>query len=170
LPDAAVQKSMAVDLALIDYYDQLLRDLELHLLKAAKQHDAQTLYLLQTVPGMVNILSLVLLYEMHDLARFPSVQDSVSSYRLGTCAKESAGNRYGTAGTNIGHAALTGAFSAAAVFFLRDHPAGQQYLARLEQQHGTGQALTILAHKLGRAVYDMWKRGVVFDRNKFLQS
>ena len=52
---------MEIDLALIGYYDQLLRALELTRVKAAKQHDAQTLYLLQTVPGIGKILSLVLL-------------------------------------------------------------------------------------------------------------
>ena len=36
----------------------------------AKPHDANTLYVLQTVPGLGKILSLVLLYEMHDIARF----------------------------------------------------------------------------------------------------
>lgn len=72
-PDPAVQKSMAVDLALIGYYDQLLSAVELTIVKAAKQHDAQTLYLLQTVPGIGKILRLVLLYEMHDRARFPRV-------------------------------------------------------------------------------------------------
>src|SRR5919205_131359 len=38
--DAAVQKTIEVDLALITYYDQLLADLELAILKAAKHHDA----------------------------------------------------------------------------------------------------------------------------------
>jgi transposase len=80
---------------------ELLRDLELHLLKAAKPHDAQTVYLRQTVPGIGKILSLVLLYELHDLARFPSVQDFVSYCRLVKCAKESAGKRYGTGGTKM---------------------------------------------------------------------
>jgi transposase len=77
-PDPAVQKSVAVDLALIDSDDPLLSDLEVHIIKAAKQHDAQTLYLRQTVPGIGKILSLVLLYEIHDSSRFPSVQDFVS--------------------------------------------------------------------------------------------
>jgi len=77
-PDPAVQKSIEVDLALIDYDDQLLRDLELAIVTTAKKHDANTLYLLQTVPGIGKILSLVLLYEMHDIARFPRVQDFVS--------------------------------------------------------------------------------------------
>jgi len=169
-PDPAVQKSIEVDLALIDYYDQLLRELELAIVTTAKQHDANTLYLLQTVPGIGKILSLVLLYEMHDIARFPRVQDFVSYCRLVKCAKESAGKRYGTSGTKIGNAYLKWAFSEAAVLFLRNNPAGQKYLARLEKKHGKGKALTILAHKLARAVYYMLKRGVVFDPDTFLQS
>lgn len=129
-PDPAVQKSIAVDLALIDYDDQLLRDLELAIVTAAKQHDANTLYLLQTVPGIGKIRSLVLLYAMHDIARFPRVQDVVSSCRLVTGAKESAGKRYGTSGTKIGNAYRKWAFSEAAVLCLRNNPAGQKSLAR----------------------------------------
>src|SRR3989454_8253216 len=78
-PDPAVQKSIEVDLALLDHYDRLLRDMELAILKTAQQHDANTLYLLRTVPGIGEILSLVLLYEIHDMQRFPRVQDFVSS-------------------------------------------------------------------------------------------
>jgi transposase len=169
-PDPAVHKSMEVDLALLGYYEPLLRDLELHIVKAAKQHDAQTLYLLQTVPGIGKILSLVLLYEIHDIQRFPSVQDFVSYCRLVKCAKESAGKRYGTGGTKIGNAYLKWAFSEAAVLFLRDNPAGQKYLTRLEKKHGQGKALTLLAQKLGRAVYYMLKRQKAFDMDKFLQA
>ena len=93
--DPAVQKSIEVDLALITYYDELLRDVELTIVKTAKHHDANTLYLLQTVPGIGKILSLVLLYEIHDIDRFPRVQDFVSYCRLVKCARESAGKRYG---------------------------------------------------------------------------
>jgi transposase len=169
-PDPAVQKSIEVDLALMGYYDELLRDLELSLVQTAKQHDANTLYLLQTVPGIGKILSLVLLYEIHDIARFPRVQDFVSYCRLVKCAKESAGKRYGTSGTKIGNAYLKWAFSEAAVLFLRANPNGQKYLARLENKHGKGKALTVLAHKLARAVYYMLHRKTAFDREKFLQA
>src|SRR5919201_578620 len=162
-PDPAVQKSIEVDLALIDRYDRLLRDMELTVLKTAKQHDANTLYLLRTVPGIGEILSLVLLYEIHDIQRFPRVQDFVSYCRLVKCAKESAGKRSGTSGTKIGNAYLKWAFSEAAVLFLRNNPMGQKYLARLENKHGKGKALTILAHKLARAIYYMLKRRVAFD-------
>jgi transposase len=139
-PDPAVQKSVDVDLALIDSDDRLLNDVEWTIVQTAKQHNAQTLSRLPSVPGIGKILRLVLLYEMHDLTRFPRVQDVVSSCRLVKCAKESAGKRYGTAGAKIGNASLKWAFSEAAVLFLRNHPAGQKYLARLEHKHGKGKA------------------------------
>ena len=169
-PDPAVPKSMAMDLALLGSYDPLLNALELHIVKAAKQHDANTRYLLQTGPGIGKILSLVLLYEIHDIQRFPRVQDFISYCRLVTCAKASAGKRYGTAGSKIGNASLQWAFSEAAVLCLRDNPAGQKYLTRVENKHGQGKALTLLAQKLGRAVYDMLTRHQAFDVHKFLHD
>jgi transposase len=169
-PDPAVHKSVEIDLALIDFYDQVLRDVELTIVQTAKQHDAQTLYRLQSVPGIGKILSLVLLYEIHDITRFPRVQDFVSYCRLVKCAKESAGKRYGISGAKIGNSYLKWAFSEAAVLFLRNNPAGQKYLARLEKKHGQGKALTVLAHKLARAVYYMLKRGIAFDMHKFLNG
>ena len=150
---AAVQKTIEVDLALITYDDELLKGLELDILKTAKQHDAHTLYRLQTVPGIGKILSLVLLDEMHDIRRFPSVQHFASYARLVNCGKESGGKRLGTSGKKIGNAHLKWAFSEAATLFLCNHSEGQKLLARLEKKHDQGKALSILAHQLGRAVY-----------------
>ena len=166
--DPAVQKSMEVDLALVSHYDTLLRDVELTILKTAKQHDPNTLYLLQTVPGIGKILSLVLLYEIHHIDRFPRVQEFASYCRLIKCAKESNGKRSGTSGSKMGNAHLKWAFSEAAVLFLRDNPEGQKFLAKLEKKHDKGKALSILAHKLARAVYYMLKRKVAFDMKRFL--
>jgi transposase len=153
-PALAVHQSMAVDLALLGDDEPLLRDLALHIVKAAQPHAPTTLSLLQTVPGIGNIRRLVLLYAIHDLQRCPSVPDVLSSGRLVTCAKEAAGTRDGTAGAKSGHASLTWAFSEAAVLLLRDPPAGPKSLPRLEKKHGQGNALTRLAQQLGRAVYD----------------
>ena len=168
--DPAVQKTIEVDLALITYYDQLLGDLELSIIKAAKHQDANTLYLLQTVPGIGKILSLVLLYEIHRIDRFPRVQDFASYCRLVKCSKESGGKRLGTSGAKIGNAHLKWAFSEAAVLFLRNNPQGQKLPARLERKHDQGKALTILAHKLARAVYYMLKRKTAFDMDLFLRT
>src|SRR5262245_36042521 len=96
----------------------------------AKPHDANTLSLLQTVPGIGQLLSLVLLYAIHDRGRCPRGQDCVSYCRWVKGAKDSAGKRYGTAGTKMGNAYLKWAFSAAAVLLLRNTPAGQKSLGR----------------------------------------
>jgi transposase len=168
--DPAVQKTIAVDLALITDDDELLRDLALSIVKTAKQHDAHPLYVLQTVPGIGKILTLVLLYDIHDIGRFPSVQDFASYARVVKCSKESAGNRLGTSGKNIGNAHLKWAFSEAAPLVLRTNPDGQQLLTRLEKEHGKGKALTILAHKLARAVYSMLKRQTAVAVDIFLRT
>ena len=82
--------------------------------------------------------------------------------------KESAGKLYGTSGSKIGNAHLKWAFSEAAVGFLRNNPPGQRYLAHLETVHGKGKALTVLAHKIARAVYHMLWRKEAFDMKRFL--
>ena len=59
--DAAVHKRIAVDLALLTSDDALLRDVALTLVHTARPHDAHTLHLWQTVPGLGKMLSRVLL-------------------------------------------------------------------------------------------------------------
>jgi transposase len=168
--DASVHKTIAVDLALITSDDALRKDLELSLLQTARHHDPHTLSLLQTVPGIGKMFSLVLLSAIHHINRFPSVQACASSCRLVTCRKASGGKRLGTAGKNIGHAHLTWAFAEAATVFVRNNPQAQKLLARLEKQHDKGKALSILAHTLGRAVYCMLKRQVAFAMHRFLHT
>jgi transposase len=168
--DPEVRKSIETNLALLDHYDRLLTELEVHLTRSAKVHDVHAFYRLRSVPGIGQILALVLLYEIHDIHRFPRVQEFASSGRLVKCAKASDGKHYGYSGAKIGNAHLKWAFSEAAVLCLRRNPAAQQYVARLAQKHGKGKALTILAHKLARAVYFMLSRGHAFDATKFFPA
>jgi transposase len=112
----------------------------------------------------------VWLYEMHQIDRFPRVQDFASYARLVKCSQESGGKRLGTSGKKIGNAHLKWAFSEAATLCLRHNPQGQKLLSRLEKTPGKGKALSILAHKLGRAVYDMLKRHTAVDLDLFLRS
>jgi transposase len=103
-PDPEVRKCIELDLSLIDHYDDLLREVELHLVRTAKIHDGQMFYLLRSVPGVGKILALVMRYEIHDISRFPSVQDFASYSRLVKPSRTSAGKRYGTSGKKIGSA------------------------------------------------------------------
>ena len=166
-PDISVQKSIELDLALLDHYDQLLLRLEHELSLIAKVHDADSYFRVRSIPGIGRILGLVLIYEIHDINRFPSVQDFVSYCRLVKSAKESAGKKLGTSGKKIGNAHLKWAFSEAAVLFLRRNPEAIKYRKKLAKKHGKAKSMTILAHKLARAVYNILKRKEVFEPETF---
>jgi transposase len=115
-------------------------------------------------------LALTILYEIHDVSRFERVQEFASYARLVKGRRESGGKTLGTSGAKMGNVHLKWAFSEAAVTFLRHNREGQQLRARLEKRHGKGKALSILAHKIGRAVYHMLARGTVFSMEKFLAA
>jgi transposase len=165
-PDA--RKSMEVDLILIEHYDQVIRDLELHLERRAKQHDPQVYYRLRSVPGIGKILALTILYEIHDIARFERVQDFLSYSRLVKCEHSSAGKKLGTGGSKIGNVHLKWAFSEAAALFLRGNSEGQKLQRRLAGKHGKSKAMSILAAKLGRTVYFMLRKERAFEMDRFL--
>jgi transposase len=165
--DRVVRKSIAVDLALLERYDALVIDLESYRVRQAKQHDPQAFALLRSIPGIGKVLALTILYEIHDVRRFDRVQQFASYARLVKCAKESAGKRHGTSGAKMGNVHLKWAFSEAAIGFVRHSEQGKKLLARLEKRFGKGKALSILAHKLGRAAYYILLRGKVFEIERF---
>src|SRR5688572_2778675 len=167
LPYPSVQKSIAVDLALIDQYDALVIDLELTIVREAKRHNPDAFHRLRSVPGIGKVLALTILYEIHDITRFDRVQEFASYARLVKCQKQSGGKTLGTSGAKMGNVHLKWAFSEAAVLFLRHTKEGKRMLAAIATKHGKGKALSILAHKIGRAVYYMLARGTVFSTDKF---
>jgi len=168
--DPVVRKNVDLDLAMIDFLDERLHQVEWYIEKNACVHDPLTFFLLKTIPGVGTILALVILYEIYSIHRFPRVQDFISYSRLVKCAHQSNGKTYGTHGAKIGNAHLKWAFSEAAVLFLRHNQRGKDYLKKLEKKHTKGKALSILAQKLGRAVYFMLKRKEAFDMNKLLAA
>jgi len=168
--DPSAQKNVDLDIQLINFYDEQLAGVEWYIKKHAKINDYQSYMLLNSVPGIGKIISLVILYEIYDIKRFPRVQDFASYARLVKCKAESAGKSYGTSGAKIGNAHLKWAFSEAAVIFLRGNARGKSYVNRLTRKHNKGKALSILAHKLGRAVYYILKRKQPFSMDQFLPA
>jgi hypothetical protein len=83
------------------------------------------------------------------------------------CTHTSAGKTLGSGGAKMGNVHLKWAFSAAAVLFLRHAPGGKTLLGQIEKKHGKGKALSILAHKIGRAVFYILSRRTVFSLEKF---
>ena len=163
-----VQRNIDLDMTILDCYSQELYRLERFIEQQAKQHNPLYLQVLRTVPGIGRVLALTILYEIGDIQRFDSVQKFASYARLVKCKAESAGKSYGTQGNKIGNAHLKWAFSEAAVLYLKGNPKAQRYLQRLQKRMSKTKALSVLAHKLGRAVYFMLKNGTVFNEQRFL--
>ena len=168
--DPSVQLSIQTDLALIDAYDQRIGELERHLEQHAKIDDGATYRRLRTIPGVGKILALILLYEIHDIRRFAEAGKFLSYARLVRGSHESAGKKKGAPGKKIGNAHLKWAFGEAACLLVRHAPRAKTWKQRQEKRLGKAKALAILAAKLGRSVYQMWRQGVDFDAQRFFAS
>ena len=166
----STRHNVEADLEMIGHYDKLLRRLELNVLRQAKLQDPQARFLLQTIPGVGNILSLVLLYELHTISRFASVGDFLSYARLVTPKHTSDGKVTGGGGAKIGNAHLKWAFSEIVPAMIRECDQAKQFIARKEKKHGKSRAMTMLARKTARAVYQMLKRKEAFDAVKFFAN
>jgi transposase len=165
-PHPSVKRSVQTDLALIDAYDAQIHELELYLVRHAKIDDADTYHRLRSIPGVGKILALVLLYEIHDIARFPDVGNLLSYARLVRTTHESAGKKKAALGKKIGNAHLKWAFGEAACLLVRHSERGKAWMTRYEKKHGKAKALTTLAAKIGRTVYHLWNKQVVCDEAK----
>jgi transposase len=168
--DPSVRKNVELDLALVDTYDEQISTVELYLCRTAKVDDPQAFHRLRSVPGIGKVLALILLYEIHDIGRFPEVGQFLSYARLVRCAHESAGKKQGTGGNKIGNAHLKWAFSEAACLFLRQSEQAKRWLARREKKHGKARALGALAARLGRTVYHLLRKQEAFDAKRFFAS
>jgi transposase len=163
----SVRLSVEADLATVDHYDKLLTQLEKDLVRQATLHDPRACSLLRTIPGIGKILSLVLLYEIHTIDRFASVGDFLSYARLVTPKQTSDGKVTGHGGAKIGNVHLKWAFSEAVLWMLRNSDDAQALVKRKEKKYGKARAMTMLARKIARAVYQMLKRKESFNAVKF---
>jgi transposase len=151
------------------FHEQILA-IERQITAIVPEHDPVAVHLLRTIPGVGKTFALVILYEIHDISRFPRVGNFISYARLVKCAHESAGKRVMGRNAKIGNVHLKWAFGQAACLFLRECPQARRYHQRLVGRYGKAKALSIIAQKLGRAVYSMLKRRSPFDAKRFFET
>jgi transposase len=168
--DASVKISIETDNLLADTFHTALLKIEAEIKKHAKNHDPVSLHLLKSIPGIGDILSLVILYEIQDINRFPSVGNFISYSRLVKCSHESAGKKTKGGHNKIGNSHLKWAFSEAAVLFLRNNEPAKKFHQKLVNKYGKAKALSIIAQKIGRTVFFMLKRKEPFSFNRFFKD
>ena len=167
--DPAVRFSVETDIKLLYDHDARIREVELFLEKSAKVHDPNNFFLLQTIPGVGRIIGMTLLYEIHHIRRFPAVGDFLSYARLVRGEHVSNGKRYGSPGKKMGNAYLKWAFSELVPLIKRQSPKVKAWCQRIEKKHGSARAHSLLAVKLGRAVYFMLRRRDVFNPDRLIR-
>jgi len=166
--DPAITFGIESDMELLSHYDVHIRKLERYLEQSAKVHDGNNFFRLQTIPGVGRILAMTMLYEIHDIKRFATVGDFLSYCRLVKGGHTSNGKHYGSPGKKIGNAFLKWAFSEAVPLLKRCSPEVKAWAKRMEKKHNAARANSVLAAKLGRAVYFMLRRGDVFDVKRMI--
>jgi len=165
-----LQYMIKIDLDFIDATTEIIRPLEIQIKTQARHHDRKAYNLLMSVNGIGELLGLVILYEIHDIRRFKSVQHFSSYCRLVKCDRTSAGKRAKGGNPKIGNPYLKYAFSQIIIHARKTSPAIEKYYERLSSKFGKERAKTIIAHKFAVAVYYMLKNGKAFDENKFVQT
>lgn len=124
---------------------------------------------LQTVWGIGRLLSLVIMREVGDISRFPTVGDFASYCRLVRSSWLTNGKRKGSGNAKNGNPYLSWAFSEAAHHAVRHHPEAKLYKQKKHAKTNGIIAIRALAHKLARASYYVMRDQVDFEPTRLFR-
>jgi transposase len=154
------------DIKMSEALDSTISKMEQHIGRETQHYLPKELSVVRSIPGIGNIIGLLIVLEIGDINRFDTVQQFSSYCRLVKCAHESAGKKHGHGNKKIGNAYLKWAFSEAACLLIKSSEKAKKFKARAERRHGSAKALSLLAHRIGRCVFAMLKKEMVFDEDK----
>jgi transposase len=158
---ADVSLAMKSNVAVIATLNQQIALLEARLLEAAKPRPEYAL--LKSIPGIGEVLSIVILLEAGEIGRFASVGNFASYARCVDSAHYSNGKKKGEGNTKNGNTYLAWAFIEAANFARRFCAEAKRFFERKKARTNAVIATKALAHKLARASYHVLKDGKPFE-------
>ena len=156
-----VALAMQSNVAIIAALNTQIGLLEKRLLKGSKAHPEYVL--LKTIPGIGEVLAIVILLEAGDITRFAQVGNFASYARCVSSAYYSNGKKKGQGNTKNGNAYLVWAFIEAANFARRFCPEANVFYEKKKAKTNTVLATKALAHKLARASYHILKDQRAFE-------
>jgi transposase len=155
---------------MIDFLDPIIKQLEQRIRAQAKCYDRASLNILMVVPGIGDIFSLIILYEVHNINRFQSHQYFCSHARLVKCERSSAGKLMKGGNQKIGNPYLKWAIADIIIHVShKSQLIGEEY-QKLQSRFGKRKAKSIISHKFGMTIYYMLKNKQVFDEQRSVQS
>jgi transposase len=104
------QLALQNEMAMIRHFDAQIIAIETQLQRLTRKIASRDYTLLQSVPGIGKNLGAVILYEIGDIQRFPTVKDFLSYCRLVKGTVASAGKIKGLRGAKLGNPCLRWAF------------------------------------------------------------
>jgi transposase len=170
MSDKFLQSNIELNLDLIDFFDPKLNKIEREIRAQAKEFNRTFHSLLLTVPGIGDMMSLVILYEIGDMNRFQSAQKFSSYCRLVKCERESGGKRYKGGNQKIGNPYLKWSIGEIIIHAPRTSPVINNYYERITNKYGKKKAKATMNHKFGVAIYYMLKNKQGFDEKRFIQT
>ncbi len=156
-----VTLAMAANVAVIQTLNTQIDELEKRLRERVQPR--AEFKLLNSAPGIGEILATTIMLETATVERFASVGDFASYARCVDSTRLSNGKKKGQGNVKNGNRYLAWAFIEAANFARRYCPEAQRFYERKKARTNNIVATKALAHKLARACYHMLKDAAPFD-------
>lgn len=154
----------------IFFFDQGIESLEKDIWKKMVTDYPLSMKILNSIPGIGDILSMSILLEIGKLDRFDSVQNFSSYCRVVNPARNSNNKRVDNKNCKSGNVYLKWAFSQGACLLIRNSPQIKIMFNKKVSAKGKRVALATMKHKLAVAVYNMLNKKTMFDINLFVKS
>jgi transposase len=158
---ADVALAVKSNVAVIEVLNREVGRLEARLLESVRLRPEYAL--LKSIPGIGEVLAIVIMLETGDIGRFAEVGNFASYARCVDSARYSNGKKKGEGNTRNGNAYLVWAFIEAANFARRFSDEARRFFDKKKAKTNSVVATKALAHKLARASYHILKEKQPFD-------
>jgi transposase len=158
---ADVALAVKSNVAVIEVLNREVERLEARLLESVRLRPEYAL--LKSIPGIGEVLAIVIMLETGDIGRFAEVGNFASYARCVDSARYSNGKKKGEGNTRNGNAYLGWAFIEAANFARRFSDEARRFFDKKKAKTNSVVATKALAHKLARASYHILKEKQPFD-------
>jgi transposase len=147
----------------IRFLNETVQEMEKEVLRQVKLK--RGFAVLQTIPGIGNILGMTIMLEVGDIGRFPKVGDYSSYCRCVESKRISNNKKKGENNRKNGNKYLGWAYVEAANYAKRFCPEAQRFYQRKTAHKNIAVATKSLANKLARATYYMLRDQQSFNKN-----
>jgi transposase len=164
MPQPDVALAMGASVTVLQCLEEQIKGIEKSVRERVKLR--REFELLQSTPGIGDILALTVMLETGTISRFASVGDFASYCRCVNSKRLSNRKKKGEGNAKNGNRYLAWAFVEAAHFAVRSCAPIQRFYQRKQKRTNGVVAIKALAHKLARAAFYILRDQVPFDVTK----